>query len=140
MIKAYLDFGLSMPDYYAIMFDSTAPKHSDYIGTDLEEAAREELASSMRNAELMWEILREFKREGYRMPGDVERLGMVLWSELHGLVSLHNNNLFKEIGYPSKREVLDTARLYYETFLAIFAPESGWGRARDAGDDGLSTD
>lgn len=124
MVKAYLDFGLGMPDYYAIMFDSTAPKHSDYVGTELEEAAREELASSMRNAELMWKILEEFEQAGFAIPGDIQRMGMVLWSELHGLVSLHNNNLFREIGHPSKREVFETAKLYYEAFLAIFGPES----------------
>lgn len=124
MVKAYLDFGLGMPDYYAIMFDSTAPKHSDYVGTELEEAAREELVSSMRNAKLMWKILEEFEQTGFAMPGDVRRMGMVLWSELHGLVSLHNNNLFREIGHPSKKEVFETAKLYYEAFLSIFGPGS----------------
>lgn len=128
MVKAYLDFGLGMPDYYAIMFDSTAPKHSDYVGTELEEAAREELVSSMRNAELMWKILGEFEQAGYMVPDEIERMGMVLWSELHGLVSLHNNNLFREIGYPARKDVYETAKLYYETFLAVFDPHSGWIR------------
>ncbi len=140
MIKAYLDFGLSMPDYYAIMFDSTAPKHSDYLGTELEEAAREELVSSMRNAELMWNILVDFKQAGYVIPGDIERLGMVLWSELHGLVSLHNNNLFREIGHPTRREVFETARLYYRTFLDVFDPQKGLGSAASGPDVDMGAD
>jgi AcrR family transcriptional regulator len=135
MIRAYLDFGLSRPNYYSIMFDSSAPKHSDYLGTELEEAARRELESSMRSAELMLRCMNEFVQAGYGLPADLGLTRIALWSELHGLVSLFNNHLLKELGYPSEQDVTEAARLFYDFVLSIFEPGAGRNDHVEAGDD-----
>lgn len=135
MMKAYLEFGVSRPNYYSIMFDSSAPGHSDYLGTKLEAAAREELESSMRSAELMLTCMKEFARAGYGLPADLELVRITLWSELHGLVSLYNNHLLKELGYPSEKDVIGAARLFYEFILAIYEPGTGPGKRIEVKDD-----
>lgn len=124
MIEAYIRFGLNEPDYYAIMFDSSAPKHSDYVGTKLENAAREELKSSMRSMELMARSTQNFVQAGFDLPADVGTVGIAFFSILHGLVSLHNNHLLKEVGYPSEEDVIKVARLFYDYTIGISRPET----------------
>lgn len=125
MVEAYLRFGLREPDYYAILFDSSAPKHSDYLGTGLEEAAKEELKSSMRSMELVKRSMGEFAAAGYELPADLGTVGMAFFSIMHGLVSLHNNHLLKEIGYPGEEDVIRTARLFFDYTVSLYGPGAG---------------
>ncbi len=125
MIEAYMRFGLNEPEYYAIMFDSSAPKHSDYVGTKLEEAAREELQSSLRSMELLTRSMNDIVQEGFELPADLGTVGIAFFSILHGLVSLHNNHLLKEAGYPSEQDVLKVARLSYDYTIDISRPDAG---------------
>ena len=39
MIRAYIEFGLTNPSYYDIMFNLHTPKYLDYVGTDIEPLA-----------------------------------------------------------------------------------------------------
>jgi AcrR family transcriptional regulator len=40
MIRAYVDFGLTRPGYYDLMFNLRTPKYLDYVGTEMEATAR----------------------------------------------------------------------------------------------------
>jgi hypothetical protein len=115
---------MSRSNYYEILFDSSSPKYLDYVGTFLEDTARIELESSMRSAELMMRSLSELAEAGYGVPAPFEIIEVALWSELHGLVSLYNNRLLKEIGHPSEQDVLNVARMFYEVVFRLLEQPS----------------
>ena len=99
MIRAYVEFGLHQSHYYEVMFNSTAPKYSDYKGTALEKAAADERESSLLSLAVLSQCVGDFASAGYDVPEDIKTVQLTLWSQLHGIVSMHNNNLLKNVGY-----------------------------------------
>ncbi len=98
MIKTYIDFGITYPDQYEIMFTRNTPKYADYIGTSLEPAAEEEKQTALLVAEAAARTISEAysklppeKREnpGFRT--------LQLWTALHGAVSLINSRVLQEV-------------------------------------------
>lgn len=123
MLRAYVEFGLYKPHYYEVMFDSTAPKRSDYEGSALEPAAKAELESSLRSLELIGQFVEEFIRAGYHVPDDIETVQLTLWSQLHGIISLHNNKLLSEIGYPGDDVVFKVVDLFFKVILSYIGED-----------------
>ena len=98
MIHVYFEFGISNPNYYDIMFNLNTPKYIDYVGTDLEEVAHTEREASLRTYSLTTTVIAELMN-GHRVK-DVERVrykAIQLWCEVHGIISLHNSKLLREI-------------------------------------------
>jgi len=48
MVRAYIEFGLTNPSYYDIMFNLHTPKYLDYIGTDIEPLAHTEKQNALK--------------------------------------------------------------------------------------------
>ena len=98
MIRAYLEFGRSYPDYYDLMFNLNTPKYLDYVDTAMEPTARFEKETALQCLALFIEPL-----EQYITVDDPEKTRFILsitvqfWSDLHGLVALYNSRLFHEV-------------------------------------------
>lgn len=43
MLQAYVDFGVGETNVYNLMFTWSVPKYEDYVGTELEKTANQEL-------------------------------------------------------------------------------------------------
>lgn len=123
MLRAYVEFGLYKPHYYEVMFDSTAPKRSDYEGSSLESAAKAELESSLRSLALLGQFVQEFIQAGYPVPDDIETVQLMLWSQLHGIISLHNNKLLSEIGCPGEDVVIKVVDLFFKVILSYIGED-----------------
>lgn len=98
MINGYVEFGLSYPSYYDIMFNLHTPKYLDYVGTDMEQLAWHEKQTALKCLHLFVEPLSRY------LPGKSKEKDRALlyhftrfWSDLHGLVTLHNSRLFHEV-------------------------------------------
>ncbi len=117
MMKAYVLFGITKPRYYEIMFDASGPKYTDYIGTALEEAAREELESSVKNLEIAGKCVKEFIDAGYGESINPKTAQFALWSQLHGIVSLFNNGLLAQVDDDPEKTVEDVIDLAYRLVL-----------------------
>lgn len=100
MIRGYVEFGLAYPSYYDLMFNPYTPKYLDYVGTEIEPLAEHEKTVALKCLSLFTEPLSAY------IPGedeDGEKARFVLyqvvknWSDLHGLVNLHNSRLFHEV-------------------------------------------
>lgn len=117
MVRAYLRFGLFKPHYYAIMFDMPTPKYSYYVGTALEDLALQEKESSVQNIDLMRRCTLALKEGGLDIPEEPEVFTTMVWGHLHGLVSLHNNQLLAEVVSNPEEAVEDAARAAYEGLL-----------------------
>ena len=119
MSKAYIQFGLLKPNYYSIMFDMQTPKFADYVGSPLEKLALEEKISSEQSLDLMDQCSLDFVSEGYEIPDNTNLFLIIIWSQLHGLISLYNNKLISEINETPEKTVDEATRLAYEIFFSF---------------------
>lgn len=98
MTRAYFTFGIRFPDYYDIMFNLHTPKYLDYVGTDLEPVAQIEKEASLRTYDITHKAVAELYPEN--SPESDEKILLLtiqLWCDAHGVISLYNSKLFREI-------------------------------------------
>jgi AcrR family transcriptional regulator len=98
MIRGYIEFGLTNPSYYDIMFNLHTPKYLDYVGTDMESLAYTEKQISIRCLFLFVDLISSYlpskrkKKEQFILFQVVK-----FWSDLHGVITLNNCRLFHEV-------------------------------------------
>ncbi len=124
MSKSYIKFGLLKANYYSIMFDMPTPKFADYVGSPLEHLALEEKVSSERSLELLIHCTREFETEGYNIPKNPKLFLIIIWSQLHGLISLYNNKLISEINENPDKTINEATEFAYEIFFSFISKHS----------------
>ena len=82
LCRAYVRFGLENPEYYEVMFQLHPERMARYPAEDYRRARR--------NVELFGETLAAGEAAGaFSGPNPPEVASAVLWTSLHGLVSLH---------------------------------------------------
>jgi len=99
LIRAYIDFGISNKHYYHLMFSMIAPKYLDYIGTPVEALAYTEKQTSLRVLELAFSVSDEYLKNNPSYNGSDKNIFIIqIWSQLHGIISLHNSgNLIEAV-------------------------------------------
>ncbi|SRR6056297_1380483 len=98
MIRAYIQFGLTYPEYYDLMFNLNTPKYLDYVGTDMEATAFFEKQTALKCFDMFVTPLQDYVTE--EDPDTfqfVRRKVIQFWSDLHGLIALYNSRLFHEV-------------------------------------------
>ncbi len=98
MIDAYMEFGHNNGPLYDAMLNGNTPRYTDYIGTDAEEAAWQEIESAKR-------VLRLADRVRYELEGRTRPQGseeyrietMELWFTMHAAVTLYNSRNIQQI-------------------------------------------
>jgi len=95
VVAEYLRFGREYPDYYEVMFISrSVPKFLDCVGTPLEEVARREKDTALKPFLLIAGGIAAHIGVDH---GEARYLTTRLWTELNGIVSLHNSRLLREV-------------------------------------------
>lgn len=91
IMRAYLQFGLSQPQHYELMFSSHGPKSAEFQGTAVESLSAQEHALSMEVAAFAETCLQTVLDEVGLSATPAQRRTMLVevWSLLHGMVSLH---------------------------------------------------
>ena len=98
MIRAYVEFGLTHPSYYDIMFNLHTPKYLDYVGTDIEPLAYHEKQNALKCLSLFIAPIGAYINvTGEEKDQFVLYLFVKYWSDLHGLITLCNSRLFHEV-------------------------------------------
>ncbi|HUN54612.1 MAG TPA: TetR/AcrR family transcriptional regulator [Smithella sp.] len=98
MIRAYVEFGLTHPSYYDIMFNLHTPKYLDYVGTDIEPLAYHEKQNALKCLSLFIKPIGAYINvTGEEKDQFVLYLFVKYWSDLHGLITLCNSRLFHEV-------------------------------------------
>ena len=97
-VRAYIEFGLTNPNYYDIMFNLHTPKYLDYVGTDIEPLAHTEKQNALKCLSLFTELISAYiPLNGKKKDHFVLYQVVKYWSDLHGLVTLTNSRLFHEV-------------------------------------------
>lgn len=98
MMRGYVEFGLTYPSYYDIMFNLHTPKYLDYVGTDMEPAAYNEKQNALKCLAIFIESISAYiTKKGKGKERFVLYQVTKFWSDLHGLVTLCNSRLFHEV-------------------------------------------
>ncbi|MEW6076430.1 MAG: TetR/AcrR family transcriptional regulator [Thermodesulfobacteriota bacterium] len=98
MIRAYVDFGLTYSGYYDLMFNLRTPKYLDYVGTPMEATAHFEKQTALQCLDLFVRPVTAFLGPGNGQKADFVQYAVIrYWSDLHGLITLHNSRLFHEV-------------------------------------------
>ena len=95
VINGYIEFGTNNKNYYDIMLNSPAPKYSDYVGTKMENTAKTEKETALKNIDIVVDILT--KRIPNLCPIKTRTFIIKIWSRLHGLIILYNKNILSEV-------------------------------------------
>jgi len=95
---AFVEFGVGYKNIYDIMFNRAIKQYSDYISTPLEAMAYDEYHSSLRVLHLSIEVIRDYlKTRPELKSADPKSLAIQCTSTLHGIISLHNSGVLKQI-------------------------------------------
>lgn len=98
MVRAYIEFGLTNPSYYDIMFNLHTPKYLDYVGTDIEPLAHTEKQNALKCLSLFMEPISAYiPAKGKKKDQFILFQVVKSWSDLHGLITLNNSRLFHEV-------------------------------------------
>lgn len=111
LIHEFVSFGIQNPNYYELMFNLNTPKYSDYLGTPMETLATREFTSSMRVFELAQKTFREYVESGEIKLLDVHRTIIIILSFMHGIITLYNSSLLKNINEEPQKIVEDCVLL-----------------------------
>jgi len=94
MCRTYLDFSLTYPNLYNLMFTWHVPKFRDYIGTDMEPVAQTELETALKVSQLFIDTIRACADDKRQMGEDEARFLMIqFWTQAHGYIAGINNEL-----------------------------------------------
>jgi AcrR family transcriptional regulator len=119
MIHEFVSFGIKNPNYYELMFNMPTPKYSDYVGTPMEELATREFTSSMRVFELAQKTTKEFVESAEIKLIDLDRAIIIILSFMHGIITLYNSRLLKNINAHPEKMVEELVLLVIEVIRDI---------------------
>lgn len=92
--EAYVQFGLENPVHYRLMFMG----RGEFLAKDIPQEDCESVSDSF---EILHTMVKECQASGVMIEGDSSALSALVWSGVHGIVSLHlgTPNLTKEQAY-----------------------------------------
>ncbi|MEI2689989.1 MAG: TetR/AcrR family transcriptional regulator [Anaerolineae bacterium] len=112
MLQAYVDFGVGETNVYNLMFTWSVPKYEDYVGTELEKTANQELTTALKVSTLFMQAAAHVVNACEAEAGSDETptiavdtlraYVIALWCTLHGYISGCNNTLLNYI-HPAPR-------------------------------------
>ncbi|NBC67087.1 MAG: TetR family transcriptional regulator [Bacteroidetes bacterium] len=78
--EAYLTFAFDHPAYYDLMFIMNDPMRS---------LDKEEWSEGRRSHDVLTDVIRDCKEAGYFEGYEVEELSVMIWGQVHGIVSIY---------------------------------------------------
>jgi len=94
MCRQFVDFGIKQANLYNLMFTWHVPKFHDYLGTDMELSARQELETALTVSELFINAIRACADGKKPIPDESARFLMIqTWCQAHGYIAGINNSL-----------------------------------------------
>lgn len=94
-IRQFISFGVNHPGYYQLMFTTGDPKSFDYLGSPLEDLAKEEKQNAMRSFFYLKDIIMECTPS--MTPSNAYITATRIICEIHGVISLYQSNIITEL-------------------------------------------
>ena len=98
MTNAFVEFGTSNINIYDVMFNRPIKQYSDYIGTPLEEQSTDEFRNSIKALAFANRVIQDYIETRPDLnPDDAQLITIQNISALHGIISLHNSGVLRQI-------------------------------------------
>jgi len=98
MMNAFVEFGTSNINIYDVMFNRPIKQYSDYVGTPLEELSSDEFHNSIKALAFADRVIRDYIETRPDLnPADAQLITIQNISALHGIISLHNSGVLRQI-------------------------------------------
>ncbi len=98
IIRAYLEFGFTHPDYYQIMLNSDTPRYLEYKGNKIEPIALKAKQMAIDAITVPLKVIENICALNPAVPKqDIEFRAYQIWITLHGMVTLNNRNILQEL-------------------------------------------
>jgi AcrR family transcriptional regulator len=98
LARAFVEFGTGNINIYDIMFNRPIRQYSDYIGTPQEKLSYEEYHNSIKALVFAVTVVRDYVESRPDLAqSDPKFLTIKFLSVLHGVISLHNSGILKEM-------------------------------------------
>ncbi len=98
LARAFVEFGIENVSIYDLMFNRPIRQYSDYIGTPQEKLSYEEYHNSIKALVFAVTVVRDYIEIRPELAkSDPKFLTIKFLSALHGIVSLHNSGILKEM-------------------------------------------
>lgn len=95
LLEEFFRFGMEYPSYYELMFSTRDPKSQDYVGTPVEQLAKDEKAVAVLSFDALEASV------GKCLPGKAENeisvASALILCEMHGCINLYHTNVLKEL-------------------------------------------
>ncbi|MFW6415701.1 MAG: TetR/AcrR family transcriptional regulator [Thermodesulfobacteriota bacterium] len=92
--REFVEFGLRNPNLYNLMFTWHVPKFHDYVGTDMESVARQELDTALKVADLFMDSIKSCAGGEEALSEEEARFFLVrFWTQAHGFIAGINNSM-----------------------------------------------
>ncbi len=122
LVREYIRFGLEEVYAYDMLFAKRA-SYDKFKNTPLEAIANREMESSIRIFHLLIKCAKEFQEDENRLPIENSTAAILIWSYLHGAISLHNTNkMWMAAETPSKIMETVVNSLYFVIFDILRNP------------------
>ena len=99
MIAAFMEFGLTNPHFYNLMYTWHVPKYNNYADTAMEPVARQQLEAAMKIPNIFSSTVKNYARDlGRHIDDDDVRFLLIhYWSALHGFIAGCSNTILSYI-------------------------------------------
>jgi len=122
LIREYVRFGIEEVYAYDMLFMKKA-SYDKLKNTPLEAIANREMESSIRIFHLLIKCAREYQEDENRLSIENSTAAILIWSYLHGAISLHNTNkMWMATETPSKIMETVVNSLYFVIFDILRNP------------------
>lgn len=98
LATTFVEFGTGNVNMYDIMFNRPIRQYSDYIGTPQEKMSYEEYHNSIKALVFAVTVVRDYMETRPELAkSDPKFITIKFLSALHGIISLHNSGILKEM-------------------------------------------
>lgn len=125
MIRGYLEFGFTNPDYYQIMLNSETPRYLEYKNKNdkIEPVAFEAKQAAINSLAVPMRAIGQIAENNDKLPQeDIEFRAYQLWITLHGIVTLNNRNILLELDEMAPEKLID--RMCEDLMLPFYRAQS----------------
>lgn len=93
-----MEFGTRNANIYDVMFSRPIKQHSDYIGTPLEKISDDEFHNSLKVLTYAVKVIKDYRKSKPELSStDEEFLAIKIFSTLHGVISLYNSGILRQV-------------------------------------------
>ena len=97
-LRAFIGFSIENRNFYEVLFETNAPKHKQFVGTPMENIAKQKYEIGTKLFAMGEKALQEYVDSKHiTTKYDAKTLSFIVFGYLHGVISFYHNRLTEEL-------------------------------------------